>query len=170
MILFATLSGEARYNIQPAVLVNIFLLLLAPTVGLFLHKRKETEAPNMLGDIKNALSAAVPYIIIVSLFLFFYYRNIDPEFNRHQIAEVEVSIDKTLSDEEEFQKLKDSNPDFEVWTKDVIRNKLMDNQRAVFSPGSTMTVAMLAMLVLSVVNAIVVSVVMRRMIFRPPGQ
>lgn len=166
MILFATLTGEVRYNIQPSVMVNILCLLLAITVGLYLHKRSETQQSNALNDIKNGLSAGLPYTIIVAVFLYFYYDRIDPEFNKHQLAESEVMIDKTLNDPKEFQTLKASNEEFEVMTKEEIRAKLIENRKAIFSPGATMTTAMLAMLVLSTVNSIFVTVVYRRLIFR----
>ncbi len=168
MILFLTVSGEARFNVTPAIMLNILCLLLAITVGLYLHKRRQTEYTNALGDIKSAMSSAMIYAAIVAGFIYLYYNNIDPEFNRHQISEAEVQIDKVLNDPEQLKQLKASNEDFEVKTVPELRKMLMDNQKAIFSPGSTMTISLLAMLVLGTLNSIFVTVIMRRVVFRQP--
>jgi hypothetical protein len=166
MILFMTLTGQDRYNLELPILLNILCLLLGMTVGLYFHKRNQTEESNALGDIKSAMSAGLPYTIIVSIFLFLYYNNIDPEFNRHQLTESEVHLDKMLDDPNQLKELKKSNADFEVMGKDEIRTQLLDNQQAMFSPRSVMTISLLGMLILSTINAIFVTVVFRKLIFR----
>ena len=166
MILFYTLSGEGRFNVQPATLVNILFLLLAVSVGLFLQKRNDTGESNALNDIKNGLSSGLPYALIVSVFIYFYYAKIDPEFIQHKLAEAEVQIDEQLQNPELLSELKESNADFEVMTTAEIRATLLENQQAVFSPGSTMTVAMLGMLILATINSIFITVVYRKVIFR----
>lgn len=166
LILFVTLTGEARYDVRPAVMVNILLLLLSITVGLYLQKRRDKEETNALADIKNAMSAGVPYAVIVSLFLFFYYKNIDPEFNQHQIAERSFAFEKAMNDPLEVKRIKDSNAEFEVMTKEEIIAKNLENMKATISPGSTMTLSLLAMLLLSTINSIFVTVVYRRVVFR----
>ena len=42
--------------------------------------------------------AGVPYAVLVSVFMFFYYEKINPEFIEHQISESEISLDKQLND------------------------------------------------------------------------
>ena len=166
LILFATLSGEMRYNVQPAILTNILFLLLAITIGLYLQKRNSTEETSALGDIKNAMSAGVPYTIIVSLFIFTYYSKIDPGYIKHQIAERSMAMEKELDDPAQLKKINASNEDFEVMTKEEILEKGKDNLKATFSAGATMTLSMLGMLVLSTINSIFVTVVYRRIVFK----
>lgn len=166
LILFSTLTGAARYDLQPAILTNILCLLLAITLGLYFHKRQEKEESNALSDIKNALSAGLPYTIIISVFLYFYYSSIDPEFNKHQLAEAEMQLEKILNNPEDFEALKKSNADFEVMSKDEIKKNLITNQEAMFSPQAVTTISLLGMLLLSTVNSIFVTIVFRRIIFR----
>lgn len=166
LILFVTLTGEARYDVRPAVMGNILLLLLSITVGLYIQKRRSKEETNALGDIKNAMGAGLVYTVIVSLFLFFYYQNIDPEFNQHQIAEHSVAFEKAVNDPETLKKIKESNAEFEVMTKEEIIAKNLDNMKATINPGSTMTLSLLGMLVLSTINSIFVTVVYRKVVFR----
>ncbi len=128
LILFSTLTGPDRYNLQPAILANILCLLLAITLGLYFHKRNATEQSNALGDIKSAMGAGMIYTMIVTVFLYFYYSKIDPEYNQHQRSEAAMQLEKMLNDPEEFKKLKGSNGDFEVMSKDEIRASLITNQ------------------------------------------
>ncbi|MFK7783847.1 MAG: DUF4199 domain-containing protein [Crocinitomicaceae bacterium] len=165
MILFSTQSGAERYDLTLPIMANILCLLLAISVGLYLHKRKETEYTNALGDIKNALTAGVPYIVIVSVFIYFYYTKIDPEFNRHQQAEAAMQLEKMLDDPKELQALRDSNAEFEVMTVEELRESLTDNQQAMYSAQAVTTVSLLGMLILATFNSIFVTIVYRKLVF-----
>jgi hypothetical protein len=164
--LIAFYSGSMQQNVVPMVMLNILGVLLSVAIGLFLHKRQEGSESNLLSDIKNGLSAGVPYVLVVSIFLYVYYDRIDPEFNAHQIAEFQAGLEKELNDPVQFQKLKDSNPEFEVKTKEEIFDSVMQGPLSFYRPGSTMAISMLALLLLATLNSIFVSIVYRRFIFR----
>lgn len=166
LVLFSTLTGPDRYNLQPAILTNILCLLLAITLGLYFHKRKATEQSNALGDIKSAMGAGMIYTMIVTVFMYFYYSKIDPEYIQHQRSEAAMQLEKLLNDPEEFEKMKESNGDFEVMSKDEIRASLITNQEAMYSTQAVTTIGLLGMLMLATVNSILISIVMRRVIFK----
>jgi len=155
-----------KYNVVPSVFINILCLLLAITVGLYKQKVKDTESGNTLRDIKNSMLAGITYSIIVSLFIFFYYSKVDPEFNKHQIAELEVSVKKILNNPVKFEELKNSNEALEIMTKEEIYNKKLEAGRGFYNPKSTMTISILAMLLLTTMNSILISLVLRKIIFR----
>ena len=166
MILFYTLTGEARYNLEVPILINVICLLASMAFGLYLSKRRQKTHTTALDDIKSSMRAGVPYTLIVSVFLYVYYTSIDPEFNRHQLAESEIQLDKLLNDPEQLKELKASNAEFEIMTKEEIRSQLKGNQQAMFSAKSALTVSLLGMLVLSTINSIFLTVVYRKLIFR----
>lgn len=170
LVLFSTVTGADRYNLQPAILTNILCLLLAISVGLYFHKRTATEQSTALGDIKNGLAAGMVYTMIVTVFLYFYYTKIDPEYNQHQRSEAAMQLEKILNDPAEFKKMKASNGDFEVMSKDEIRASIITNQEAMYSPQAVTTIGLLGMLLLATVNSIFITVVMRRIIFRAVDQ
>ena len=122
------------------------------------------------GDIKNGLSAGLPYTVIVSIFLYFYYTKIDPEFNQHQRSEAAMQLEKILEDPDQFKQMKASNADFEVMDKDQIRESILTNQRAMYSPQAVTTIGLLGMLLLATVNSIFVTIVYRRLIFPKPRE
>lgn len=164
--LIAFYTGITGTSVVPLVMLNILGVLLAVSIGLFLHKRSVGDDSNLLTDIKNGMSAGVPYAIIVSLFLYVYYSKIDPEYNEHRIAEFETGLLKELDDPVQFQKLKDSNPEFEVKSREEIYDSIMQGPKSFFKASSTMAISMLSLLLLATLNSIFVSIVYRRFIFR----
>lgn len=154
------------YNIVPAVLMNMLFLLLAIAVGLYIHKRREQDSGNALNDIKNGLSAGLPYALVVSVFIYFYYEKIDPGFNQHQIAEAHAGISKLLETPEGLAEARSSNPDFEVLTKDEIFEKMKEGPEGFYKASSTMTLSMLAMLLLGTLNSIFITIIYRKVVFR----
>lgn len=159
-------SGAFGNDIVPAVLLNMLFLLFSISIGLYLYKRQEKESGNALLDIKNAMSAGLPYAVIVSVFIYFYYGKIDPEFNRHQISEAYTTIEKKLENPEELKQIKASNEDFEVMTKEEILAKTKDNLERNYNPTFAMTISMLALLLLATLNSIFVTIIYRRIVFR----
>ncbi|MFT5861015.1 MAG: hypothetical protein ACI865_003133 [Flavobacteriaceae bacterium] len=166
MFLFYTATGVARYTLDIPILLNVMCLLLSMTFGLYLHKRRQTVATTALDDIKSSMTAGVPYTIIISVFLYFYYTSIDPEFNKHQLTESEVLLDNVMNDPAKLKELKAGNADYEIMTDEEIREQQISNQRAMFSAKSAMTVSLLGMLILSTINSIFITVVYRKLIFR----
>lgn len=155
-----------KYDIVPAVMLNMLCLLLAVAVGLYLHKKEEKEYGNALNDIKNGLSAAMPYALVVGVFIYFYYSKIDPDYNAHQIADAKYEIQKLVDNPETLAEVKASNEEFEVKTKEEIYGELVKGPESFYNPTSTMTISLLAMLLLGTLNSIFVTVIYRKTIFR----
>lgn len=159
-------SGIVGTNIVPAVLLNMLCILLAISIGLYLHKVKQTEYTNALGDIKTGMTVGVPYAVVVSAFLYFYYAKIDPDFNAHQIADREYAMLKELNAPGGLQRIRSQNPALELLSKEEIMTQVRDTNKGLFNATSTMTLTMLALLLLATLNSIFVTVIMRRVIFR----
>ncbi len=160
------LTGVTQKEIVPSVLLNILFMLSAISFGLYYKKIKDTEESDMLSDIKNGLTAGVPYAIIVSVFIFFYYDTIDPDFNRHQIAEAEMGIKKLLDNPEDLKKLRAANGEFEVMTKEEIYESMIQGPQNFYNPKATAIVSMLALLMLATLNSIFVTIIYRKVVFK----
>ena len=153
-------------SLKPSLLINMFLLISAITVGLYLQKRKDTEESNALRDIKNGLSAGVPYAILVSIFIFFYYSKIDPSFTKHKIAESSVELKKVMDNPVKLKKLKETNPDFEVMTNKQIIKAVLKNSESAYNPKSTAIMSLAAMLLYSTLNSVFITTIFRKIVFR----
>jgi magnesium-transporting ATPase (P-type) len=168
MIFFYT--QPVGYDVTALVLINLFLLIVAIGVGLFLQKMRDTEESTGLRDIKNGMTAGVPYAVIIGIFLYFYYEKIDPEFNQHKLAEQEYLIDQQLNKPGGLEEIKKDNPDFEVLSKEEIKEQAMDSARGALSSTSTMTLTLLGLIVMSAMNSIFITIIYRRVVFRTPNK
>lgn len=149
------------------VMWNILCLLLGMAIGTLVEKRREDRTGSTaLGDIKQAMSGGMVYTVIVAGLLYLYYAKIHPGYNAHQI-EMSMERDRRiLNDPEQFAQVKANNPELEVMTKEEILAARSKSYHAVFSPGSTMTLSLLGMLLLTTINAILLTVVYRRVLFQ----
>lgn len=154
-------------SITVGVLTNILGVLIAISVGLFLQKMRDTDETNALLDMKNAMSAGVPYVVMVSVFIYFFYAKINPEYDRHQISENEVAIEKMVNDPKQLDAFRKTHEDAEVMTKEEIEAKLKESNRQGAAPGFRATLSVLALLVLATLYSILVTIIYRQVVFRP---
>lgn len=159
-------TGLFERTIIPAVLLNILGLLACISIGLYLQKRRDTEETNTMIDLKNAMSAGVPYVLMVSIFIYFFYAKINPEYYQHQIAENEIAIEKMVNDPIALEKFKSQQVDAEVMTKEQIEKKLKQSNKQGASAGFTATLSTLALLILATLYSLLVTIIYRRIVFR----
>ncbi len=158
-------NSEKHYFISACL--NILGLLLAIVFGLkkFIDTDTETES-NALRDIKNAMTSAVIYSMVVALFMYIYYTWIDQSFFDYKIQEVEMQLKEVISDPEQLRQLKQSNQSFEVMTSDEIYEKQMENPKLFFSPKFITTLSVLGMLFLSMIYSIIITIIFRKLFYK----
>jgi hypothetical protein len=148
-------------DIKLFVFLNMLLLTSAIAYSLFQVKRKEVES-NLLNDIKNGMLAGVPYTILISIFLYFYYEKIYPEFNEKKIQEIELRI----SDPKTIKEIQTSNPAMENKNPEEIKREVLANTKSMYSAKFTMIISLLALMVYSTLNSMVIAIIYRRVVFR----
>lgn len=148
-------------DIKIFVFINMFLLTAAIAFSLFQLKRKEEES-NLLNDIKNGMLAGVPYTLIVSIFLYFYYEKIYPEFNEKKIQEIELRLSNPMT----IKEIQTSNPAMENKNPQEIKRDVMANSISMYSAKFTMVISLLALVVYSTLNSMVIAIIYRKVVFR----
>lgn len=165
---FQILQTPEQYPIQ--VMWNILCLLLAMSIGSLIEKRREIRSESSaLGDIKSILKIGMIYTLIVSGLIYLYYAKIDPAYNETQIATIEESMKKMVDDPVQLKKFRADRPEFEASSKEEILSKSSSNIRNWYNPTSVMTISLLGMMMLSVINSLVLTIIYRRLLFRQPG-
>lgn len=165
MTFFYTQTFQHPFEVKFLVLWNMLCLLLAITLGSYVQKKREINETTALYDMKNSMAGGLIYSVLVGILIYVYYAKIDPAYNERQLHTAEVAIKQALNDPVQLKKIR-QNPEMETMTADELYNKAITNQKAIYSPGSTMTVSMLGMLLLSTLNSLVVTVVYRRLVFK----
>lgn len=167
MTFFYAQIFQDNSGVKFLVMWNILCLLLGMSIGTLIEKRREDRSQSTaLGDIRKAMGGGMLYTVVVAGLLYLYYQKIDPAYNERQIVMHLERDQKMLDDPKQFAKVKKDNPDLQALTKQEILAKQKVNYSSVYSAGSTMTLSMLGMLLLTTINAIVLTVLYRRILFR----
>lgn len=148
----------------PMLMINSLCLILAISIGLYMHKRKNPQS-NLLGDIKNALSAGLPYTIVISIFIYLFYTYIDPGYTEHKISERITAAEKYIANEDNWNKIK-ANPTYETFSKEQFLKAEMESATTFNSPKFVMIVSLLGGLLLGTFYSIFVSVIYRKVMFK----
>ena len=148
-------------ELRPFVFINMFILTVSIAIALYLVKRKETEN-NLLNDVKNGMLAGVPYAVIVSVFLYFYYEKIYPDFNERKMNEISLK----LSNPQTIKEIQRSNPEMENKSFEEIKRDVISKTKMVYNAQFTMLVSMLSLLLYATLNSIVITLIFRRIVFR----
>ncbi|MEN9913838.1 MAG: hypothetical protein RL528_572, partial [Bacteroidota bacterium] len=122
---------------------------------------KETES-NLLNDVKNGMLAGVPYAVIVSVFLYFYYQKIYPAFNEGKMNEISMKLSKPQT----IKEIQRENPEMENKSVEEIKRDILAKTKMVYNPQFTMLVSMLSLLLYATLNSIVITLIFRRIVFR----
>lgn len=153
--------GISLYDIKYFGLLNMFLLTFIITWSIYKHKQVQTES-NLLVDIKNGMLAGVPYTAVVSVFLFFYYGQIFPEFREKKMNDVYMRIDT----KKELDAIRKNQPELENKSDQEIRKLAIQDWKNKLDPQFTMMISLLALLFYTTMNSLLISLVFRRIIFR----
>jgi hypothetical protein len=160
-------SGWSANSVVPTIFLNMLFLLSAICTGLYLHKKQEGFSQgNAMSDIKASMTTGIPYAMLVAIFIYFYYAQINPEYVQHQIADAERTIQIALDDPTEMKRIRAEQEAFEVMSKEKIYAELVKGPRSFYSAGSTMTIGLLGMVMLATMYSILVTVIYRRVLFR----
>ena len=140
----------------------MLFVTLAVSAVLYIKKRKQREDSNYLDDIKTSMIPGVIYTVVVSVFIYFYYQHIYPEFNTNKISEIEIR----MQDKKNIADLRKSNPEMENKSDEEIKSKVLKSVNDYYSAKFTMTITLLGLLVYTTLNSILLSLIFRRVIFR----
>lgn len=165
-LIFLALGIFQEDVVKPGLINNLFLLL-AISLGLYFEKKKEgfgTGTP--LSDIKNGLSAGAPYVLIVSVFMFFYYDSINPSFIDNRVSERMDVIYNEAQDEAYVDTLKLHNPEFRVMTTDEIIKEIKTDTESALSAKTLFVFSLLGLMVMALTYAIFLTVIYRKILLK----
>jgi hypothetical protein len=148
-------------DLKPFIFANMLFVTVAISIALYLKKRTQ-ESVILLDDVKTGMASSIIYTVIVSVFIYFYYQSIYPEFNSSKISEMEI----LLEDESKVEELRKSNPDMENISSDEIRSQVLSSIGQYYSAQFTMTISLLGLLIYSTLNSLLISLIFRKVIFK----
>jgi hypothetical protein len=152
--------------IKPGLINNLFLLL-AISLGLYFEKQKEGFGKGTpLSDIKNGLTAGAPYVLIVSIFMFFYYDTINPSFIDNRVTERMDIIYGEAQEEAYIDTLKVHNPEFRVMTTDEIIREIKTDTQSALSAKTLFVFSLLGLMVMALTYSIFLTLIFRKILLK----
>jgi len=161
-IYFLTGIQYNHYNI--VILTNIVCVLLAVGLGMYMARDKDNRLlSSAIERIKAGARSGAVYALVVSVFVYFYYNNIDKKFATDKIKERVLFAEK-----QDFAKIQKENP--EAWGSRS-RGDFIDYHRdqatLFFSPFMITTVTMISLIVCAFMYSLVLNVIFKNLSFRP---
>ena len=148
-------------------LINNLFLLASIAVGLYYQKKKEGFGEGTaLSDIKHSMVAGAPYALIVSVFMFFFYNDINPGFVENRRSERMDLIYKEMQRPSYVDSLKIQNNDFEVLTDEEIFKQIKTDTESALSANSLLVFSLLGLIVLSLTYSIFITIIFRKILLR----
>lgn len=151
-----------HYNL--IILTNIVCVLLAVGLAMYMTRDKNNKLLNTgLERIKAGMRGGAVYAIVVSVFVFVYYNNIDQRFFKDKIQQR-----VKLAEQANFELLKKNNP--EKLANKNQRDFIDDERKQAelwFSPIMVSSLTLAALVVCSLLYAVVLNLIFKNLFFRP---
>lgn len=154
-------------SLIPGIMVNMLLLLASVAVGLFFKKKAENYADvNFLDDMKIAIKSGMAYVGLVTLFIFSFYKWVDPNYIQGLRDQKEKQVTEYLSDDENLKNAKEQNQNLQDLSREDIIDLQVEQATAVYSPFFTATFSILSMMTGVFINSLLVVFLFRNVLFR----
>lgn len=159
--------GLSDESFVPGVLINVFFVLVTGSFGLYMARRKNNfSSSHFLDDYKNALKGSVVFSILISVFVYVYYSQIDPSYMERKITSKIEMAEKQVATDAKFDQLVEQNPNLRKVSKKEYVANVKDDAQTIHSAYVQSTLSLLALMVLSLIYGLGVTVIFRKIVFR----
>lgn len=160
-------SGLFQDDIFVPGLMNNLFLLSAISVGLYFEKKREGFGQGTaLSDIKHSMIAGAPYALLVAIFMYFYYTDINPAYVETRISDRMDLVYNAMERESYVDSLKVQSPEYKVLTNEEIYNDIRISTVSAYSPKALLTFSLLGLMILGFTYSIFITVIFRKILLR----
>ena len=160
-------SGLFQNDIFIPGLINNLFLLAAISVGLYFEKKREGFGQGTaLSDIKHSMIAGAPYALLVAIFMYFYYTDINPEYVETRISDRMDLVYNAMERDSYMDSLKVQSPEYKVLTNEEIYTDIRISTVSAYSPKALLTFSLLGLMILGFTYSIFITVIFRKILLR----
>ena len=165
MIIFY--SGYSKETFNIGILINLFLLMTATAVGLFMTKKEQKfEKGNFIRDFKTATQSGVIYAIVVAGFVYLYHEVIDTSIRSALIEARIEALHTAVPDSETFKELQANDPTWRDKSYDDYIENQEDQFKSVFSSFSVFVAHLMGLTFFSLLFAFFSTLILRKIVLR----
>lgn len=160
-------SGLFQDDIFVPGLINNLFLLSAISVGLYFEKKREGFGQGTaLSDIKHSMIVGAPYALLVAIFMYFYYTDINPAYVETRISDRMDLVYNAMERESYVDSLKVQSPEYKVLTNEEIYTDIRISTVSAYSPKALLTFSLLGLMILGFTYSIFITVIFRKILLR----
>lgn len=160
IIVFLT---DTEMSEKPVMLLSMLFITAGCSASIYLFKRKQKHQNSLMDDLKTGMIPSMIFTVLVGVFSYFYYNNIDTGYIAKKIQEEEVR----WSNEANIKQLKQNNPmAYDNKSNEEIKSQQLNTAKTLLSPSFNMSISLLIMSIWSMINGLFVALIFRRVIFR----
>jgi hypothetical protein len=143
------------------VYVNLFFILIVIFASLHLKVKSEKKIERYASNFKTSLKNAGKYIIVVTVFIFAYYKFINPgHLKGAELNRVELELAK------DFEKIKTKNPLYKDKTREEWEKQVRSSAQLFSSVTLNTSIYFLGMFFISLVYSIIIPIFYRKVVLR----
>ena len=151
----------------PLILVNLFLLLSAIAVGLYLTKKeKNWEYGIFADDFKTAMQGGIVYAVVVAGFVYLYHAQIDTSIRDVLIEERIEALHEAVPDSDTYKKLQENDPSWEGKSFDDYIENQEDQIKSVISPTSIFVMHLMGLSMLAFFYSFGTTFIIRKVVLK----
>lgn len=160
-------GGWSIPGFEAGILVNVFLLMAAAALGVYLKRKEENwEQTPFLADFKSAMQSGAIYAVCVSAFIYLYHEKIDPSIKNDLIQKRMIAIQENVPDEETYAKLQAEDPAWQDNGYDDYIEIQEDITRSVISSSSVFLFHLLGLFFFGLFYSFFAALILRKVVLR----
>lgn len=148
-------NAEYQYTVYS----NILFLLVAIFFGIRQGMIENNGNTTYLNDVKSGARTAAVFAVIIALFAYVYYSNINPEFLQAKIDERMVLVENITP--QEIETLQAEGKIAQGLTKEDLINKELENTQNFYSPFFYATLSLIGYLLVGIVYSLFLGLILR---------
>lgn len=165
MIIFY--AGIAKEAFLPMILINLFFLMCAISVGLYLTKKERNwETGIFADDFKTAMQGGIIYAIVIAAFIYLYHAQIDTSI-RDQLIDARIeALHKAVPNEQAFYEMQQEDPTWKGKSYDDYIENQEDQIAGVISPTSIFVMHLMGLSMLAFLYSFGASIILRKVVLK----
>ncbi len=151
----------------PGMFVNVFLLLCAIALGLFLHKKDSGfDRKPFPDDFKAAMQSGGIYVLMIACFVYLYHEVIDDSIKTRLASERLEALKTQVPDEAAYQKLQENDVTWEDKSYDTYIENQEDQIFYAYSSFTVFIFHLMGLMFFALFYAFFATLILRKIVLR----
>ena len=149
------------------ILINLFFLMSAISVGLYLTKKERNwEKGIFADDFKIAMQGGIIYAVLIAAFIYLYHAQIDTSIRDSLIDARIEALHEAVPDAETYKELQAEDPTWQDKSYDDYIENQEDQIAGVISPTSIFVMHLMGLSMLAFLYSFGAAIIIRKVVLR----